>query len=338
MPGYAELHAHSSYSFLDGASSVEDLVVAAKERGMSALALTDTNGLYGAVRFWNAAQEAGIRPIYGTELHLLDFGHVVLIAKDAIGWRSLCRTISATQPAGEKTKPRATLALLRENPDGLFALTGCAHGQVPRLVRAGDLDGARDALATLAAIFGERCFVEISDHLDPDDPALCDALVELADEQGLGAVVTNNVHYAWPSGRRLHDMLRCIDIGATLDDADDRLKPNGEYWLKDEVVLRERLDRHDRAFRNSRLIADACTLDLERIGPGAALAAHAIGGAALGDRAIAGRERLPGFATPNGESAFSFLYALCQQGARERYGDMTPRVAKQLAHELDVIE
>src|SRR5438132_13017447 len=159
--GYVELHAHSSYSFRDGASSVDDLVVAAKERGMDALALTDTNGLYGAVRFWNAANEAGIKPIFGVELQTLDFGHLVLIAKDETGWRSLCRIVSKAQLAGEKTKPRATLALMREDPDGLVALTGCAKGLVPRSVRAGDIEAARVSLATLAQIFGERCFVEI---------------------------------------------------------------------------------------------------------------------------------------------------------------------------------
>ncbi len=123
---------------------------------MDALALTDTNGLYGAVRFWNAATEAGIKPIWGVELQTLDFGHLVLIARDEIGWRSLCRTVSAAQLAGEKTKPRATLALVRENADGLFALTGCAHGMVPRAMRAGDVDAARESLATLASIFGGR--------------------------------------------------------------------------------------------------------------------------------------------------------------------------------------
>lgn len=334
---YVELHSHSSYSFLDGASSVEDLVTAAAKRGMDALALTDTNGLYGAVRFWNAAREAGIKPIHGVELTTLDFGHLVLIAKDETGWRSLCRTVSAAQLAGEKRKPRATLSLVRENAEGLFALTGCARGAVPRAMRAGDVDAARESLATLAGIFGERCFVELSDHLGPDDPALCDALAELAREQGLGAVVTNDVHYAWPEGRRLHDVLRCIDLGVTLDEAGDRLEANGEYWLKDEVVLRERLGRHDEAFRNARLIADACTLDLERIGPGGVMA-HGGAGQELGERAMAGRERLPGFPAPEGHTAFSFLYALCQDGARAKYGRMTPRVSRQLAHELDVIE
>jgi len=328
VPGYVELHTHSSYSFLDGASDVEELVTAAVERGMDALALTDTNGLYGAVRFWNAAKDAGIRPIYGAEIQTLDFGHLVLIARDRIGWRSLCRTISAAQLAGEKTKPRATLALIAENAEGLFALTGCAYGAVPRAMRGGDVDAAREALSRLAAIFGERCFVELSDHLDPDDPALCDALAQLASEQGLGAVVTNNVHYARPEGRRLHDVLRCIDLGLTLDDAGNRLKPNGEYWLKDETILRERLGRHGEAFANARAIADACTLDLETIGPG--------GGRALGS--MVGQDRLPGFPVPQGHTAFSFLYALCQEGARDKYGLMTPGVGMQLAHELSVID
>lgn len=328
MPGYVELHVHSSYSFLDGASDVEELVAAAGERGMDALALTDTNGLYGAVRFWNAAKDAGIRPIYGAEIQTLDFGHLVLIARDRIGWRSLCRTISAAQLAGEKTKPRATLALIAENAEGLFALTGCAYGAVPRAMRGGDVDAAREALSRLAQVFGERCFVELSDHLDPDDPALCDALAQLAAEQGLGAVVTNNVHYARPEGRRLHDVLRCIDLGVTLDDAGNRLKPNGEYWLKDETILRERLGRHPEAFSNARAIADACTLDLETIGPG--------GGRALGS--MVGQDRLPGFPVPQGHTAFSFLYALCQEGAHDKYGLMTPGVGMQLAHELSVID
>ncbi len=350
--GYVELHAHSNYSFLDGASDVEELVTAAAERGMDALALTDTNGLYGAVRFWNAAKDAGIRPIYGTELHTLDFGHLVLIARDQIGWRSLCRTISAAQLAGEKTKPRATLALIAENAEGLFALTGCAYGAVPRAMRGGDVDAAREALSRLAGIFGERCFVELSDHLDPDDPALCDALAQLAAEQGLGAVVTNNVHYARPEGRRLHDVLRCIDLCLTLDEAGNRLKPNGEYWLKDETILRERLGRHAEAFANARAIADACTLDLETIGPGgsrATLASRADtrpsvakeGPLPLGPLppgSMVGQDRLPGFPVPQGHTAFSFLYALCQEGARDKYGLMTPGVAMQLAHELSVID
>src|SRR5438093_1014067 len=330
MPGWVELHCHSNSSFLDAASDVGDLVDAAADAGMDALALTDTNGLYGAVRFANAAKERGLKPLYGAELHLLDAGHLVVIARDRQGWTSLCRIISAAQLAGEKTKPRATFALVRENAAGLFALTGCAHGAVPRAVRSSDLDAARETLARLASVFGERCYVELSDHLDPDGPVICDTLASLAGEQGLGCVVTNNVHYARPEGRRLHDVLRCIDLGLTLDEAGKALKPNGEYWLKDEVSLRQRLDRFDEAFRNARVIADACADDLLGLGPGVR------GGDA--PSTFVGKDRLPGFPVPEGHTAFSFLYALCQEGARERYPRITPAVSRQLAHELDVID
>src|SRR5881398_2826646 len=327
MAGWVELHVHSNYSFLDGASDVLDLADAAAEQGMDALALTDTNGLYGAVRFANAAKERGLRPIFGAELQLQDMGHIVLIARDRQGWTSLCRTISAAQLAGEKTKPKATFDLLAENAAGLFALTGCAHGAVPRAVRAGDFDTAREALARLGAVFSERLYVELSDHLDPDDPALCDTLASLAAEQGLGCVVTNNVHYARPEGRRLHDVLRCIDLGTTLDEAGNRLKPNGEYWLKGEALLRQRLGRFDEAFRNAREIADACVLDLlyDTNTPRA-------------EASFVGKDRLPGFPVPEGETAFSFLYALCHDGAKVKYPRITRDVAKQLAHELDVID
>jgi len=327
MAGWVELHAHSNYSFLDGASEVDDLADAAVEQGLDALALTDTNGLYGAVRFANAAKDRGLRAIFGAELQLLDLGHLVLIARDRQGWTSLCRTISAAQLAGEKTKPKASFALVAENAAGLFALTGCAHGAVARAVRAGDLDGAREALARLASVFGERLYVELSDHLDPDASAFCDTLAALAAEMGLGCVVTNNVHYARPEGRRLHDVLRCIDLGVTLDDAGNKLKPNGEYWLKGEVMLRERLSRFDEAFRNARLVADACVLDLlyDTNTPRA-------------EASFVGKDRLPGFPVPEGETAFSFLYALCGDGAKIKYPRITRDVAKQLAHELDVID
>ncbi|HEX9266413.1 MAG TPA: DNA polymerase III subunit alpha, partial [Candidatus Limnocylindria bacterium] len=152
-------------------------------------------------------------------------------------------------------------------------------------------------------------------------------LASLAGEMGLGCVVTNNVHYARPEGRRLHDVLRCIDLGVTLDEAGNRLKPNGEYWLKGEAMLRERLGRFDEAFRNAREIADACVLDLlyDTNTPRA-------------EASFVGKDRLPGFPVPEGHTAFSFLYALCGEGARIKYPRITRDVAKQLAHELDVID
>jgi error-prone DNA polymerase len=299
MPGFVHLHTHSCYSFLDGASSVDDLLDAAVEHGQDALALTDTNGLYGAVRFWNAARERGVKPIFGTELRLIDSDPVTLLALDRSGWTSLCRIVSAAQLAGEKTKPRATFALVADQPVGLIALS--------------ESDDA-ETLARLREVFGDRLYAELVDRWGPVDIDRCDVRAELAAELGIATVVTNDVRYARPEARQLHDVLRCIDLGCTVDEAGKQLAANGERWLKSEAALRERLGHHPAAFANARAIAERCDLDLGF-----------------------GYQRLPGFPVPDGYTPFSFLYALCQDGARAKYGGMTPAVSKQLAHELDVI-
>ncbi len=299
MPGFVHLRVHSNYSFLDGASTVGDLVDAAAELGQDAIALTDTNGLYGAVRFWNAARERGIKPIFGTELRLVDSDPVTLIALDRTGWTGLCRIVSAAQLAGEKTKPRATFALVADQAAGLVALS--------------ESDDA-ETLVRLREAFGDRLYAELVDRWGPADIDRCDVRAELAAELGIATVVTNDVRYARPDARQLHDVLRCIDLGLTVDEAGKLLAANGERWLKSEAALRARLAHHPAAFANARAIADRCDLDLGF-----------------------GYQRLPGFAVPEGYTAFSFLYALCQDGARAKYGGMTPAVSKQLAHELDVI-
>jgi error-prone DNA polymerase len=299
VPGFVHLRTHSPYSFLDGASSIEDLVDAAVEHGQDALALTDTNGLYGAVRFWNAARERGIKPIFGTELRPIDSDPVTLLALDRTGWTSLCRIVSTAQLAGEKTKPRATFALIADQAAGLVALS--------------ESDDA-ETLARLREVFGDRMYAELVDRWGPADIDRCDVRAELAAELGIATVVTNDVRYARPDARQLYDVLRCIDLGLTVDEAGKRLAANGERWLKSESSLRERLGHHPAAFASARAIADRCALDLGF-----------------------GYQRLPGFAVPDGYTAFSFLYALCQDGARAKYGGMTPAVSKQLAHELDVI-
>jgi len=304
LNGFVHLRCHSSYSFLDGASSVEALVAAAAAHGQDALALTDTGGLYGAVRFWNAARERGIRAIFGCELALRDLpgggATVGLLAEDRTGWTSLCRIVSQAQLAGVKGKPQATLALLAGESAGLTALS--------------ESDDA-ETLGRLHEVFGDRLYVELVDRWGPDDIARADARAEHAAAQGIATVITNDVRYARPQDRRLHDVLRCIALGTTVDAAGRRLAANGERWLKSEADLRARLGHHPDAFANARVIADRCVVDLGF-----------------------GYQRLPGFSVPAGHTAFSFLYTLCQDGARMKYGRVTPQVSRQLAHELDVID
>jgi error-prone DNA polymerase len=267
------------------------------------------------VRFWQYAEERGLHAVLGTELKLVDGDHLVLLAKDNAGWTSLCRLISRGQLAGEKEEPRFTLDLVRQHADGVVCLTGCARGIVSKTVRAGEHRAAQRHLERLREIFAERLYVELEHHLDADDDLLIDGLAALADEMGLPIVATNNVHYARADGRELHDVLRCIDAGTTLADAGHLLKPNGEYYLKGAGELAPLFARRPDAMANAVALASACNVDLRFR-----------------------YQRLPGFAVPTGQTAFSFLYELCHKGLAEKYRPVTPAAAKQLARELDVIE
>ncbi|HEY6057378.1 MAG TPA: PHP domain-containing protein, partial [Candidatus Limnocylindrales bacterium] len=396
---YAELHCHTNFSFLDGASAADDLVERALELGLTGLAVTDHQGLYGAVRFVSAAEAAGLHPLVGVEVELLDaaapdpggvvvparrsgrlrrqasgerpvFGssarrtgpeaepatdgmperprperarlpghrlfvkedlrgigeaqrgpHLVLLARDARGYRSLCRLVSRANLAGTKSVPRFGQALLAEHVEGVVALSGCRHGEIARRLRVGDREGARTVAERYARLFGGRFYLELQHHLLPDDDWLVTGTAQLAIELGLPAVVTNDVHYARPDDRELHDVLVGIRHGRSLAELADLRRPDGESYLKSGAQMlalppaEEAPAAWAEGVATAAELAASCSVDL-------------------------GFEqyRFPGFEVPKGETAFSHLSQLCWEGARRRYHPFTPDVVRQLAHELSVIE
>ena len=404
-PAYAELHCHTHFSFLDGASAPDAIADRAAALGLAGVAVTDHQGLYGAVRFASAMEAAGVRPVIGIEIELLDTAvsdpggialpgrrtwrpgrrpprheepprvaegrperprpdrarlpghrqvvkedhrgigeaqrgpHLVLLARDASGWRSLCRLVSRANLAGSKAVPRFTHALLEEHTDGLIALSGCRHGEIGRRLLAGDREGAEAAAARYARLFGGSgsgesaatagFVVELQHHLLPDDDWLASETARLAAGLGLPTVVTNDVHYALPHERELADVVTAIRHGRTLATLADLRRPDGESYLKgpDELLAlppgEEATQAADpvlaRAWRDgiaaSVEIAAACRVEL-----------------------AFERYRFPGFPVPKGQTPFSYLSELCWEGARRRYHPLTPAVVKQLAHELGVIE
>src|SRR5947209_17272517 len=214
---YAELHCHSNFSFLDGASHPEELVEEAVRLGLSALALTDHDGMYGVVRFAEAAKAVGLPTVFGAELSLgltrpqngvadPEGHHILILARDAEGYGRLCRAISTAQMAGrEKGKPQITLDQLADLHGGHWTiLTGCRKGTVPAALVDDGPAAARRALSQLAEAFGrDNVTIELWDHGDPLDSARNDALAELAIRNSVDLVATNNVHYAVPARRRL---------------------------------------------------------------------------------------------------------------------------------------
>ena len=304
-PNYVELHCHSVFSLLDGASEPEELVARAVALGMPALALTDHDDLGGAVRFAQAARELGLEGILGAELTLLAGGertHLVLLAESREGYGNLSALITRGRMDTTRGDPAVTLDTLARHTRGLSALTGCPSGWVPRRLAAGDPAGASDAVATLLDLFDGRLAIECWDHRLPEEQALVRQLIPLARSFGIPWVVTNDVHYAMPAGRLVHDVLTAIRHQKQLDEMGTRLRPNGEWYLRSAEQMRRRWQLDATGLRNTLGIAERCTFRLEDLRP-----------------------ELPDFPLPPGVTPDAYLHQLVMQGALERIAPPMPR-------------
>jgi error-prone DNA polymerase len=239
---YAELHCHSAFSFLDGASLPEDLAATAHELGYSALALTDHNGLYGSMTFAQAAKPLGLQAITGAEVTLADGAHLTLLAETPQGYANLCRLLTeAHLGRADRRDPRLEFAALAARQDGLIVLSGCRReGLLPRTLDAEGRGAARALAQRCRAMFGpERFFVELQRNQVRGDLALTRALKDLADDVRLSVVASGNVHYHRRERHRLHDVLVAIRHRTTLDGSHRARRPNSEFYLRplEEVAL-----------------------------------------------------------------------------------------------------
>lgn len=316
MSDYVELHCHSNFSLLDGASHPEDLVTRAAEMGMSALAIADHDGLYGAVPFFKAARQKGVKPIIGVELTLDKGHHITLLAENDRGYSNLCRIISKAQLDHAKGKPSTSLSLLAAHTEGLICLSGCPKGEIPGLSAEGKKEQAYVAAQKYRNIFGpDNFFVELQNNLVRGDTRRCRQLVELAKDVGVKYVATNNVHYARPEGYRLHDVLVCIKNRTTLDGSGRLRRPNTEFYLKPATEMVAPFNEYPEALTNTLAIAERCNVDLNF-----------------------SSYRFPDFTLPEGETNESYLARLSWQKARERYSELSEKVKDQIGYELDLIE
>ena len=223
-PGYVELHCHSNYSLLDGASHPEELVGRAAELGLPALALTDHDAVYAAPGFIRAAREQGVRPILGAELTVYDGDpdnahHLTLLVENQAGWHNLCYLISRARANAPKGRAALPFSELTGCTTGLIALSGCRRGKLASiLLGKGEQRTAVAVARRYGQLFGRANFwVELQRHFVPDDDRLIGRLGALAEYLKLGCVVTNNVHYHVPERQRLQDVLVCIRHLTTLD-------------------------------------------------------------------------------------------------------------------------
>lgn len=249
---FAHLHVHSQFSLLDGTSSPEALVARAAELGMSALALTDTTNMYGAVAFYKACKKAGIRSVLGAELTVqpqgIDYAdperenggyQIVALVENEAGYRSLCHLVTAAIFDGMYYRPRIDLDLLEKFHDGLIILTGGRKGALGRPLSRGKEDVARANLSRLLEILDpEHLYVELQDHGLPEQETILRGARKLAAELGLQTVVTNAVHYLQPTDAAVHDVLHAISQGCSVSDPERYQTPTDQAWFKTEEEMR----------------------------------------------------------------------------------------------------
>ena len=328
---YVELHAHSNFSFLDGASSPEKLVEEAARLGLDGLALTDHDGLYGIVRLAEAAEaHPGLRTIFGAELSLglskpqngeadPEGTHLVVLARREEGYHRLAGAITAAQLAhgAEKGKPCYDIADLASAADGTWlVLSGCRKGAVRKALAAEGAAGAKRELGRLVRLFGDgNVVVELVDHGNPEDTTANDSLAAVADELGLPVIATTGAHYATPAQHPLASALAAVRSRRSLDDLDGWLPASGTAHLRSGAEMARRFARYPGAVSRTVEIADEMAFRLRSVKPG-----------------------LPLQEVPEGHTPMSWLRELAWQGAARRYPGADASVTERITRELEVIE
>lgn len=324
---YVELHCHSAFSFLDGASSPTEIAARAAELGHSAIALTDHDGLSGSLEFAHASRALGVRPITGAEVTLEDGSHLTLLVRDQAGYANLCRLLTIahanTRPPPDRRAlpPSLSRESLREHTDGLVCLTGCpTRGLIPRRVAAGDGQGAQTELGSLIADFGrENVYVELQRSRSRGDRRLAKDLSHLAERFGIRAVATGNVHAHHPRRAFLQDALVAISERQTLDSSEEARRGNRDAVLRSPAEMATRHVDHPEAVAETVRLAERLEFDLTRD---------------LG-------YRFPDFVGNHpGQSAQEALAALCIYQLGARYPNARHRLAarSRLDEELRLIE
>ncbi len=313
---YAELHCHTYYSFHDGASSPDELLLGAKELGYRALAITDHDNLCGAMQFARLALSLGTQGIIGAEITLRGGYHLTLLAKDRQGYRNLCRLITAAHSTGERKSPELLPELLPEHARGLIVLSGCPKGELPQLVSQERISEARSLVRQYLDWFGpENYYLELQQNLVFGDTERNKRLLDLARETGARVVGTGNAHYHIRERHQLQDCLVAIKNCKSLEETHRERRPNSEFYLRQKAELECLFRECPEAMANTLEIAEQCSLDLTR------------------DLSYT----FPDYPAPEGYTPESYLQKLCYKAAARRYGTVTNELSQRLEEEFRLV-
>lgn len=334
MSKFTHLHVHSHYSLLDGVGKIPDLVSAAKEMGMTSLALTDHGVMYGAIEFYEECKKQEIKPIIGVEAYIAPHSmhdkaakidqkpyHLVLLAKNFTGYQNLLKIVSIAHLEGYYYKPRIDKETLKKYSEGLIALTACLGGEVPSFASFKDIKSAEKAIEEYLDIFGkENFYLELQDHPKiPIQKVANDILIDLSKKYGIGLVATNDVHYINKDDAEAQDVMLCIQTGKFMADTNRMsMKAGGEYLdisFKSPEEMAETFKNTPEAVSNTVKIAEKCNLEIE-----------------------IGKFRFPDFPLPKGETNESYLKKLIDERLPKVVTKVTPEIKERLDYEFKVIK
>jgi DNA polymerase-3 subunit alpha len=322
MSDFVHLHLHSQFSLLDGANRLDDVIAAAREAGMPALALTDHGNLFGAIEFYQKARAAGVKPILGVETYITpglmtdrqldpdgDNNHLVLLAENLTGYKNLLKLTSRAYLDGFYYKPRIDHDLLRQHSEGLIGLSACLKGEVNQKILANRAQEAERKVKDYLDVFGPgNFFLELQDHGIPEQAQANDVLRGIAARLGVGLVATNDCHYLRADDHEAHDVLLCIGTQRLLDDPDRLRYASKEFYLKSADEMFARFPRDAAAIENTLAIAERCDVEIDT-----------------------GTFHLPEFPVPAGETPATYFEAVVREGFEERLAALERQGSRSLA-------
>ena len=330
MGDFVHLHIHSEYSLLDGANRIKELPKVAKELGMDAIAITDHGVMYGAIEFYKACKEEGIKPIIGCEVYVAPrtrfdkesgidnkYNHLILLAKNNNGYKNLSKLVSIGFTEGYYYKPRIDLETLEKYHEDLICCSACLAGSVPQAILNGDMEKAEETAMWYKNLFGEDYYLEIQTNTLKEQSLVNQKLVELSRKLDIPLVATNDAHYTRKEDAYNHEVLLCIQTGKKMSDVDRMRFATDDFYIKSPEEVKEFFPNLPEALENTVKIAEKCNVEFEF-----------------------GHTILPNYEVPKEfPTHYDYFKKLCDDGIKIRYGENTSKeILDRMEYEISVIK
>ena len=325
---FVHLHVHTEYSLLDGANRIKDLVKKIKDSGMKAVAITDHGVMFGVIEFYKECLKNGIKPIIGCEVYVAPrtrfdkepniddkLGHMILLAKNNVGYKNLTKIVSESFTEGYYYKPRVDLELLNKYSEGLICTTACLAGFVSRALLNNDFDKAKEIAIEYIDIFGkDNFYIELQYNGLNEQVLVNQRLIKLARELDVPMIATNDAHYLNREDSYSHEVLLCVQTGKKMIDEDRFKFGSDEFFVKTPDEMLQNFKNMPELLENTVKIAERCNVTFEF-----------------------GHTILPNFETPNNMDHYEFLRMICYEGLEKRYNEVTDELKERLEYELSVV-